>query len=191
MAKQHNLDDKDRQIISILVENPEASQSYIATKVNLSQPSVGSRIHRLKENGAIAFRVGMDFKKIGLHIGKADIAAKNVETVIKKLQECPYFLNAFIISGTHNLSLFLAGEDISTLEALVEHHVRRDPEVRDVTFDVVVSSSRDLVIPVQLSLDKEQGAPCGECKCGECASYEMGRCLGCPLTEYYKGTFWR
>lgn len=190
MARQDRLDEKDRQIISLLVKNPEASQSYIASQVNLSQPSVGARIHRLKENGAVAWLIGMNYKKIGLHLAKVDVATKNAGNVLKHLQGCPWFLNAFIVSGEHNVCMLLVGEDISSLEAVVENHVRQDPGVSNAVFRVISSTSNDMVIPVELALNKTD-SPCGEpCKCGECASYEMGRCTGCPASDFYKGTFW-
>ena len=191
MVRQDRLDEKDRHIISLLVKNPEASQSYIATQVNLSQPSVGARIQRLKENGAVAFLVGMNYKRIGLHLAKVDITARNAGKVLKRMQGCPWFLNALIVSGTHNLCLLLVGEDISSLEALVENHVRHDPEVERAIFRVVTSTSNDMVIPVELALKKNDIPPCGTpCNCANCDSYEMDRCTGCPASEFYKGDFW-
>jgi len=71
----------------------------------------------------------MDLKRVGLHLAKVDITARNVETVLKHFKKCPFYYNGLMVSGTHNLCMFLVGEDISTLEALVEHHVRRDPDV--------------------------------------------------------------
>ncbi len=191
MARQDRLDEKDRHIISLLVKNPEASQSYIATQVNLSQPSVGARIQRLKENGAVAFLVGMNYKRIGLHLAKVDITARNAGKVLKRMQGCPWFLNALIVSGKHNLCLLLVGEDISSLEALVENHVRHDSEVEEAIFRVVTSTSNDMVIPVELALKKNEIPPCGTpCNCTNCSSYEMDRCTGCPASEFYKGEFW-
>jgi len=185
------LDEKDKQIVSVLVNNPEASQSYIATKVNLSQPAVGARLQRLKESGNIAHFVGMDIKKIGFHLAKIEISTKNVENVLKRLNSCPHFLNGLMVSGKQNLCILLIGEDISTLEALVENHVRKDPDVNEATFNVVMNTSSNFIIPIMLSFEKGNTPPCGrECNCNNCSSYEMGRCTGCPASEYYTGSFW-
>ncbi len=189
--QQRILDEKDRQIISFLTKNPEASQSFIAQQVNLSQPSVGARIQRLKKEGAIAFLVGMNFKHIGLHLAKVEVATRNLEQVLNPIKGCPYFLNGLIVSGQSNLCLLFIGEDISTLEAFVDKHVRRNPEVSNVQFEIVASSSNDFIVPVELSFNKEDLPPCGvDCKCPECASYKMERCKGCPVSEHYRGTFW-
>ncbi len=191
MARPDRLDEKDRQIVSLLVKDPGASQSYIAAQVNLSQPSVGARIQRLKDNGAIAFYVGMDLNRVGLHLAKVEIAAKNTGNVLKRIQGCPWFLNALIVSGSHNICVLLVGEDISSMEALIENHVRQDPEVTEALFEVVASTSNDIVLPIDLMLNKNESPPCGHpCNCANCMSYEMDRCTGCPASEFYRGTFW-
>ena len=41
------MDDKDRELISLLEENPELSQREIADNLGLSQPSVGMRLKKL------------------------------------------------------------------------------------------------------------------------------------------------
>ncbi len=189
--QQRILDEKDRQIISLLAKNPEASQSLIAQQVNLSQPSVGARIQRLKKEGAIAFLVGMNFKRIGLHLAKVEVVTRNIEQVLSPIKNCPYFLNGLIVSGQNNLCLLFIGEDIASLEAFVDKHVRRNPEVNNAQFDIVASSSNDFIVPVELSFQKEDQPPCEEaCNCPQCASYEMERCKGCPASKYYRGTFW-
>jgi len=45
------LDDVDRKIISLLSKISELSQSQIAEIVKISQPSVGARVRKLKNQG--------------------------------------------------------------------------------------------------------------------------------------------
>jgi len=63
-----NLDEKDKKIIFLLQENPFLSQNEISEKVNLSQPAVGARIKKLRKKGFLSYAVGINPKKIGLHI---------------------------------------------------------------------------------------------------------------------------
>jgi len=51
--KEFKIDSKDREIITLLIENPEISQKEIAERINLTQPSVAMRLKKLKEMGAI------------------------------------------------------------------------------------------------------------------------------------------
>ena len=183
------LDEKDRRILMLLSENPEMSQSEIAEKVGLSQPSVGARIKRLKESGAISSFIGMNLKKTGLYLAKVDITTKNTNEIVQKFVCCPFFLNGFIVTGRDNLSLFFVSEDISTLEALVDKHIRGDPNVIDADFGIVITPLRDFVMPVKTKIEKAEETPCNS-DCATCTYYESERCLGCPLTAYYRGTFW-
>lgn len=183
------LDDKDRKIISFFELNPDVSQAEIAENVGLSQPTVGARIQKLKQSGAISALVGMDLKKVGLNFAKVDITTKDSIKIIEQFKQCPYFLNGMIVSGRENLCLFFAAEDISTIEALVDRHLRSNTSVASVDLGIIISPVNDLVLPVKMALEKSDSPPCG-CNCATCQYYEHNRCLGCPLTKYYKGKFW-
>ncbi len=192
MPKEYlDLDEKDRMIISLLKDRPDISQSEIAGKVGISQPSVGVRLRKLKSKGAVSFLIGMNFKKVGLYLAKVDLTAKNTAKILDSFKGCPYFLNGLIVSGKNNLCLFLVGEDISTLEAIVDRHLRSNPCATDVEMNVIITSSDSLVFPVRMTFNNNQNPPCGsEGKCDNCPYYESERCLGCPITGHYRGTFW-
>lgn len=57
MRKMYNLDDADRLIISLLAENPESCQNEIAQLLDISQPSVGARIRKLKNKDLLRIRL--------------------------------------------------------------------------------------------------------------------------------------
>jgi len=180
------LDETDRKIISILAENPELSQSEIGYLLKISQPAVGARIHRLKKQGAIAHQVGVNLRKAKLGIAKIDVSTNNSAKILEIFEKCPLFLNGFVTSGKHNLCLFLLFEDLASLNACLECHLRGNPLVSDAELCVVVSSVRDVIFPVKLIRRKMEIPPCSE-ECTECYYYKSERCLGCPNTIHYKG----
>jgi DNA-binding Lrp family transcriptional regulator len=184
-----DLDDKDRKIISIFEGNPEISQVEIAQQVGLSQPTVGARLQKLKQSGAIASSVGMDLKKIGLNLAKVDLTTKDSIDIINQFKNCPYFLNGMIVSGKENLSLFYAAEAIATIEAVVDRHLRSNPAVSNVDLGIIVSPVKEMIVPVKMAIEKLDKAHCGF-DCMECQYYQNDRCLGCPATKHYKGKFW-
>jgi len=47
------MDRTDKKIISLLMENPDISQSEIASHLKMSQPAIYTRIRRLKNRGII------------------------------------------------------------------------------------------------------------------------------------------
>ncbi len=187
-----DLDKRDREILSLLEQNPELSQNDMAEKLRISQPSVSARIHKLKQKGALAHVVGMNLKKVNLYMAKVDVMAKNTSSVLDIFKDCPYFLNGLIVSGEHNLCLFFVGEDIATLEAIVDGHLRNNPVVSSARVSIVITPLKDLILPLKMSFGSSDTPPCGNgCNCNECAHHISNRCLGCPVTNSYNGKIWK
>jgi len=187
-----DLDKRDREILSILEKYPEMSQSEMAEKLKISQPSVSARIYKLKKKGALSHVVGMNLKKVGLYMAKVDVIANNTSSVLDIFKDCPYFLNGLIVSGKHNLCLFFVGEDIATLEAIVDGHLRSNPLVRGAEVSIVIATMKDLVMPIKMNFDLSDMPPCGNvCSCEDCAHHITNRCLGCPVTNSYNGKIWK
>ena len=187
-----DLDKRDREILSLLERNPEMSQNDIAEKLKISQPSVSARIHKLKQKGALSHIVGMNLKKVNLYMAKVDVIANNTSSVLDIFKDCPYFLNGLIVSGKHNLCLFFVGEDIATLEAIVDGHLRSNPLVRGAEVSIVITTMKDLVMPVKMNFDQSNTPPCGNgCSCKDCTHHISNRCLGCPVTNSYSGQIWK
>ncbi|WP_202318771.1 Lrp/AsnC family transcriptional regulator [Archaeoglobus neptunius] len=192
MTKIIDIDEKDRMILELLEKDPEMSQSEIAKVVGLSQPSVGSRIKKLKELGVISHAYGLNIKKSGLYVLKVDVKCKKPSEILSKLSKCPFFLNGFIVAGDKNLTLFLSGEDLTTLEAIVDKHIRAEPEVYNVEAGIIVRSEKDAVMPVKMYIEKSRNVPCGEeVNCTTCEYWRIDLCLGCPVTGHYKGKIWK
>ncbi len=187
-----DFDKRDREILSLLEKSPEMSQNEIAEKLKISQPSVSARIHKLKQKGALAHVVGMNLKKVNLYMAKVDVMASNTSSVLDIFKDCPYFLNGLIVSGNHNLCLFFIGEDIATLEAIVDGHLRSNPLVKSAEVSIVITPVKDLVMPLRMNFDFSDVPPCGNgCNCKECVHHTSNRCLGCPVTNSYNGKIWR
>ena len=187
-----DLDKRDRELLSLLEQNPEISQSDMAEKLKISQPSVSARIHKLKQKGALAHVVGMNLKKVNLYIAKVDAVASNTSSVLEIFRDCPYFLNGFIVSGTHNLCLFFIGEDIATLEAIVDGHLRNNPLVKSAEVSIVITPVKDMIMPLKMDFKYSDSPPCGNgCNCRDCHYHKANRCLGCPVTDSYNGKIWK
>ncbi|MFZ2071511.1 MAG: winged helix-turn-helix transcriptional regulator [Halobacteriota archaeon] len=177
------LDEKDKKILALILDNPKMSQKEIGDIVMLSQPSVATRLKRLHEMGFVAEITGMNLTKVGLHIAKIDVTASNPAKIINAFKNCPFFLNGFITSGKENVCLLFAGEDVMTLEAIVDLHLRGCEEVQAVNFCSILSAANDLVIPVKMNTGHSQGTPCGDGTiCEKCLYYQESKCQGCPGT---------
>ena len=185
------IDDKDKRIISFYARNPSISQDEIARAINLSQPSVAFRIKKLKESGALEMQTGINPLKMGLYVAKVDISSTNPSEILTMFKNCPYFANCFSISGRNNLCLFFISENIATLEAIVNGHIRPNKSVTDVDFNIVINTEKDYIVPIVLTPDHTDKPPCGVLiSCISCLSFKEKKCMGCPATGEYQGWFY-
>lgn len=184
------LDEKDRKILEILKNNPEISQKEIAKFVALSQPSVGARIRKMKKSGILHHTYGIDMSNSGFYIFKVNLKCRKPDELLKKFENCPFFLNGFVVAGNNNLTMMFIGEDIVSLEAIIDNHLRRSPHVIDIDLGIIVSGKKRTVIPISIRVSQDDKSPCGS-DCGSCEYYENKICLGCPVTGYYRGNVWK
>jgi DNA-binding Lrp family transcriptional regulator len=182
------LDEKDRTIISLLHDNQNISQEEIAKKVRLSQPSVAIRIKKLKEKGIIDQLVGVNLNKVGIYVAMVKVRTTNTTKILNMFRHCPFFLNGFVISGEKNLMLLFAGEDLASLESIIDERLRPDEDVQGADFNIIISSIKDFIMPIKMIEGPLKKPPCGiEHK--ECQAFHENRCFGCPATSRYKGVF--
>jgi DNA-binding Lrp family transcriptional regulator len=185
------LDDKDRQIVTLVAIDPDISQEEIASQIGLSQPSVAMRVRKLKDAGALEKQIGISPFKMDLYVAKVDVSTNNTAKILDMFKGCPYFANGFTVSGRNNLSLFFLSEKISTLEAIVNNHIRSHDSVKDVDFNIVIGSEKDFVVPTVLTPELSELPPCGlKIRCKDCQSFHDKRCTGCPATGEYQGWFY-
>ena len=185
------LDKKDKIILSMTHDNNEISQEEIAKRLHISQPSVAARIKKLKNRGLIEQIIGVNLNKVKLKVAMVQVATTNTEKILNMFRDCPFFLNGFIVSGKENLFLLLVGDDMASLESIIDSHIRSDKDVQSVEFNIIITSIKDFVIPINIPTEALNNPPCGlDHKCEECYAFKTDRCFGCPSTGKYKGTFW-
>ena len=190
MKRNIAFDDKDKKILTMFSQNPHISQEAIGDEIGMKQPSVAVRIRKLKDAGALEQMAGVDPFKLGLQMAKVDVTTTNPGKVMKLFASCSYFMNGLIVSGKNNLVLYFVAESISTLESIVDGHLRRMPEVQEVEFNIVISSGKRMVMPVELIAESEKKGPCEpNTTCLDCESYKAGRCVGCPIVVDDAGWF--
>jgi DNA-binding Lrp family transcriptional regulator len=187
-----DLDDKDRTIITMYADDPDISQERIAQAIKLSQPSVAARVSRLRKAGALEKSVGISPLKMGLYLAKVDLASNEPDAILHMFRSCPYFANGFSVSGRHNLCLFFFSESVATLESIVNGHIRSNPSVKEVDFNIVITTERDFVVPARLRSERVEEPPCGmKGDCRRCPSFLEKKCMGCPATGQYQGSFYQ
>ncbi len=158
------LDDRDNTILSMIQKDPHISQEEIAKKIKLSQPSVGARLKRLRKKGILCNLSGVNFRKVDLRLAKIEVNSTDTAATISEFKNCPFFINALIMSGKYNLCLFFMATNLKRLEGIVNCHLRGNPKVKDMEMNIVISSANDLILPLNIDYDNEKQINCDQ-KC--------------------------
>ena len=157
-----DLDERDNVILTLLQNNPSVSQEEIAKKIKLSQPSVGARIRKLQEKGILHNINGVNFRVVDLSLGKVDVNTTDTSAILSEFRDCPFFVNALITSGKHNLCLFFTATNLKRLEGIVNHHLRGNPKVKDLELNIVISTAKDFIHPLNLDYDNSKQVDCDQ-----------------------------
>ena len=161
------LDDRDNIILSLVQKNSGISQEEIAKEIKLSQPSVGARIKKLQQKGILHNINGVNFRVVNLNLAKVDVNATDTAAIIDEFKDCPFFVNALITSGRHNVSLLFMATDLKRLEGIVNYHLRGNPKVKDIEMNIVISTAKDFVLPLNIDYENKRQTDCDQ-ECKDC-----------------------
>jgi len=176
ISEKLKLDDIDRQIITLVQENPNLTHTQIAETINRSQPTVGMRIKKLEKDGILQFQPGINFKKVDLFLATVELNTRKPEEIIEMAKFCPFILNAFRLSGEHNMCILLASSKLDKLDKIVNYHFRNNPDIHSCSMEVVTEISKDLILPIDF--DSEQHIPTLEEGCGEKCKLKIAKSQG-------------
>ncbi len=182
IKSEFSLDDKDRLIFETLQENLEATQQEISSITGLSQPSIGSRVKKMKELGIIDHVYGIDVKNIGPYVLKVEVKSSHPKGLIKTFEDCPFFLNGFVVTSEMNVTLMFICEQLNSLDAIVDNHIRPRPDVHDIDVGVIITTERSTYVPVKVNVTPTRTPSCGS-PCQNCDYWLNGLCPGCPVTN--------
>ena len=163
------IDEIDRNIIELIQEQPTLTHTEIAKKVNRSQPTIGMRIKKLESTGVLKFQAGINIRNLDLIFARVDLQTLDTDDILKLVSKCPYMLNAFRLSGTSNISIFMVGTKLDHLDTIVNNHFRKNPNVVNVQIDIITDMVKDFVLPFEFDFHKctmqESKECCEKCKC--------------------------
>ncbi|MFW9950062.1 MAG: winged helix-turn-helix transcriptional regulator [Candidatus Thorarchaeota archaeon] len=146
--KNLNLDEIDLKLISLLKEDPYLTHTQIAEIVNRSQPTIGARLKKLKRKGILQIQAGLNFKKLDIHLAFVNLSTKNPKEIMEMAKYCPFMLNAFKIVGRYNIVILLLNTEIKKLEKIVNYHFRNNPQIQEVSLDIITDITKDFILPI-------------------------------------------
>jgi hypothetical protein len=141
----------------------------------------------LAKKGFLSRFVGADIKKIGLMLFNLDFKASDPATIFPLIDNCPYILDGYHMNGGNIFSLFMTGENLGTLQS-VKTSLLKGKGCQQIHFHQIHDGINNLIMPLPMVEQKDR-APCTH-TCHTCSHYTDNACLGCPCTQYYRGTLW-
>jgi DNA-binding Lrp family transcriptional regulator len=137
------MDDADRQILALLVEDGRRTYDDIARRVSLSAPAVKRRVDRLRARGALrGFTAVVDHGALGDHtealIELFFAPGTLLEAVAETLRRYPEVVEAWSVTGEADAIARVRTHDNSDLERLIME-LQRDGLVQRTRSQVVLS----------------------------------------------------
>jgi len=158
------LDDIDRQIITLIQNDPNITHSDIAQKVNRSQPTIGMRLKKLTSSGVLKIQAGLNFKTVDIFFAFVYIKTDEPEKVMEQARHCPFMMNAYKLSGEFNILLSLASTKLEKLDGMINSHFRNKDKIHSVKMEIVIEIANDLILPINFALQDELDPSNGECE---------------------------
>ena len=120
------LDSKDIQILSLLLNNARLSNKEIAAKIEIAQSSTHDRIKKLTQKGYFkGTSIQIDQKKLGLNIEVMLAIKLNkqhrsiIADFIEKASQFPGVLQLFHMAGNSDFILHIAVKDSDELRSFI------------------------------------------------------------------------
>jgi len=138
------LDETDRKIVKILIENGRTSYSDMAKTVGMKSPSVIERIKKLEAEGVIkGYSADIDYQKIGYDIvaliGLVIDKADNEESFkLKAMNFDDSIVECYDISGNYTMMLKVITKNTNTLAKLLKK-LKKEPGFQETNTTIVFS----------------------------------------------------
>ncbi|MCE4611249.1 MAG: Lrp/AsnC family transcriptional regulator [Desulfurococcales archaeon] len=131
-VREGHVDERDLEILEVLEADARIPWRQLAQKLGVSEATVYLRVRKLQELGVIkGYTVKLDMDRLGIK-ARAIVRIKTVPgmagRVVESLLDRPQVIEAYEVTGSHNLIAFLAApsleeaakaiDEISSLEGV-------------------------------------------------------------------------
>jgi len=154
LGEEHpDLDDIDRQILTLMQENCRLPLAKIGERVGLSAPSVLERVKKLEDGGIIiAYRAVVDARRLGkditAFIGVSTGHPHAIDSFEREIESLDDVLECHHVTGIHTMILKAKTRNTSSLEELISRIRAIEGVVRTETMVVLSTHTERSQIPV-------------------------------------------
>ncbi len=117
------MDEKDRKIISMLMENARIPKTKIAESLDVTETAVRKRISKLEKTGIImGYRAVINYKSAGLSASLTglDVEPDRLWEVIDRLKGMEEVKSIYLTTGDHMIMLEIVGSSVDELSKIHE-----------------------------------------------------------------------
>ncbi len=190
-----NLDNIDKELVSILLQDGRRSLSDIGKQLGMSHVAVSKRLDRMLNSNVVHVYAGVSAEELDIKLLFMAIETESMDVadkILEKYRGCPRLLILAPVTGRYNLFAVMVVEDTWSLESVIGTcSMRTEPGVRRSESWFGNAPLIPKYIPIDLApkLSEDATTPCGR-KCFDCKRYSSEKCVGCPPTEAYRGLLW-
>jgi len=188
------LDEIDRKIISQLQLDGRTTLKNLSEIVGYTSMGVKKRVNKLLERGNISISALINAESLDLSAALVLLevdSSESVNTLLKRFRKCPRVVNIFTTLGGYNVAAIIVAENQSTLNSIsIEKcSLRSNKGIRRSEIYPIsgVHYSPFMAIRQYLAKRENVESPCNV-NCVSCQRYEENKCVGCPATEFYRGS---
>ena len=129
MARNYELDDTDRHILNLLIQDAKMPYTEIARKVNVSGGTVHVRMARLEEIGIVqGATLRLDYQKLGYGVsaflGIYLQKSSEYTAVVNQLREIPEVVNINFTTGAYGVFARLQCRDTQHLRDVLHDRIQ-------------------------------------------------------------------
>ena len=141
------IDEKDKQIINILLKSGREPASSISEQLGISVPTVIDRIKKMQDSGIITgFKSVIDYKKLGMYVSALITviteSSGNYADIIKEAQKSSEIVKCFATTGSGSHVLLIRTDNTYTLEKLLRN-IQQWPGVIRTETQLILSSNKN------------------------------------------------
>lgn len=148
IEKLFNLDSIDMKIISLFQDNSEVSHVEIGKIVNRTQPSIRTRIIKLRKQGFKRI-FGVDFKKMNIILAQIGIQTSDINQLINNTNTDISKLLVWTTTGKYNLNMLVCGESMKEIEKSINSLFKNNKYVKLIKIEIINSLLTEFVLPLE------------------------------------------
>lgn len=130
LIENFQLDDLDRKVLNLLIENASIPYSDIAKQFDVSPGTIHIRMKKLEEAGVVqGSNLDVNYAKIGYDIsaflGVHLVKGSEYEEVIRELEKIPEVTEAYFTTGPYSIFVKIICQNTKHLYDLLNHHIQQ------------------------------------------------------------------